>query len=451
MKPEELAAVRAELLAFAGEMFTPLARADQRRWGEIYLRGLMVDGRRKSIEPMAARLPDGDEQCLQQFVNQSPWEVEPVRQRLARRMVAELAPLACDRRRHRLSQGGTLLGRGRPPVLRHPGQGGQLPDRGLASRRPPRQASCPLDWRLFLPQAWDDDRRAARQGAPAGRRSATAPKWRLALEMLDELRGWGVAMPPVVADAGYGEISAFRAALDERGLAYVVEVNGTTSAYDLAVRRRAAPLAWQRPPPGPPLPPAPSSLRALALAAGPGARPQGRLARGLARHDALALSLPALPSGQHRPAARPPRGAAGGLAALPSGRPARPSRSSTGSPTCPTQSGARRARAPGQAALAHRARLPRAQGRPRPRPLRGALLPWLAPPRHPGQRWRTASSPCSAWTQKRMRRSEPVCRPARAAAAAGLLDRRLPDLRTQATRRDRLSSCAAMSYLTEHY
>ena len=94
MKPEELAAVRTGLLAFAGEMFTPLARADQRRWGEIYLRGLMVDGRRKSIEPMAARLPDGGEQCLQQFVNQSPWEVEPVRQRLARRMVAELAPLA---------------------------------------------------------------------------------------------------------------------------------------------------------------------------------------------------------------------------------------------------------------------------------------------------------------------------------------------------------------------
>ena len=33
MKPEELAAVRTGLLAFAGEMFTPLARADQRRWG----------------------------------------------------------------------------------------------------------------------------------------------------------------------------------------------------------------------------------------------------------------------------------------------------------------------------------------------------------------------------------------------------------------------------------
>ena len=72
----------------------PVRSADQRRWGETYLRGLMVDGRRKSIEPMAARLPDGDEQCLQQFVNQSPWEVEPVRKRLALRMSEAIAPLA---------------------------------------------------------------------------------------------------------------------------------------------------------------------------------------------------------------------------------------------------------------------------------------------------------------------------------------------------------------------
>ena len=57
-----------------------MRRKDQRRWGEVYLRGLMLDGKRKSIEPMAARLPDGDEQCLQQFVNQSPWDWRPVRE-----------------------------------------------------------------------------------------------------------------------------------------------------------------------------------------------------------------------------------------------------------------------------------------------------------------------------------------------------------------------------------
>jgi hypothetical protein len=39
MTPAELAQVRRRLVAFAAEMFQPLARADQRRWGEVYLRG----------------------------------------------------------------------------------------------------------------------------------------------------------------------------------------------------------------------------------------------------------------------------------------------------------------------------------------------------------------------------------------------------------------------------
>src|SRR5215216_5681213 len=94
LKPRALGRVRGRLVEFAGEMFEPMQRSDQRRWGEVYLRGLMLDGRRKSIEPMAARLLDGDEQCLQQFVNQSPWEWAPVRRRLARRMQRELRPEA---------------------------------------------------------------------------------------------------------------------------------------------------------------------------------------------------------------------------------------------------------------------------------------------------------------------------------------------------------------------
>jgi SRSO17 transposase len=54
----------------------------------------MLDGKRKSIEPMAARLPEGDEQCLHQFVNQSPWAWQPVRRRLARGLSAAIVPEA---------------------------------------------------------------------------------------------------------------------------------------------------------------------------------------------------------------------------------------------------------------------------------------------------------------------------------------------------------------------
>jgi len=94
LKPRELARIRGRLVDFASEVFEPMPRKDQRRWGEVYVRGLMLDGRRKSIEPMAARLEDGDEQCLQQFVNQSPWDWGAVRERLARRMSEELEPAA---------------------------------------------------------------------------------------------------------------------------------------------------------------------------------------------------------------------------------------------------------------------------------------------------------------------------------------------------------------------
>ncbi|MFE4448979.1 transposase, partial [Streptomyces sp. NPDC056820] len=51
--PDEIAVVRGELEAFAAEVFEPFARNDQRRWGQVYLRGLLTDGQRKSVEPMA--------------------------------------------------------------------------------------------------------------------------------------------------------------------------------------------------------------------------------------------------------------------------------------------------------------------------------------------------------------------------------------------------------------
>src|SRR4051794_41000963 len=67
MNQGELAAVRPRLEEFAAEMFAPLARADQRNKGTTYVRGLLLDGRRKSMQPMAERLgvdPRGLQQSL---------------------------------------------------------------------------------------------------------------------------------------------------------------------------------------------------------------------------------------------------------------------------------------------------------------------------------------------------------------------------------------------------
>jgi SRSO17 transposase len=50
-----------------------LPRKDQRAKGELYLRGLLTDGQRKSMQPMAERL-GVDHQVLQQFVTSSTWD-----------------------------------------------------------------------------------------------------------------------------------------------------------------------------------------------------------------------------------------------------------------------------------------------------------------------------------------------------------------------------------------
>ena len=59
VRATDLEVQRAALVEFAAGVYRPLVRCDQRAKGEQYVRGLLLEGRRKSIQPMAARLPDG--------------------------------------------------------------------------------------------------------------------------------------------------------------------------------------------------------------------------------------------------------------------------------------------------------------------------------------------------------------------------------------------------------
>ena len=90
MTPQEMAEVRPRLLDFAAEMLGGLARKDQRAAGELYVRGLLTDGQRKSMQPMAERL-GVDHQRLQQFITSSTWDYAAVRRNVARWFAAELA------------------------------------------------------------------------------------------------------------------------------------------------------------------------------------------------------------------------------------------------------------------------------------------------------------------------------------------------------------------------
>jgi SRSO17 transposase len=151
--PGELAAVRERLEAFADDLFESLPRKDQRARGGCYLRGLMLDGRRKSIEPIAARL--GGEvhyQALHHFVAVSPWDWRPVRRRLAERLVDALEPTAWAVDDTGFPKDGSCsVGVQR----QYSGTLGKTANcqLGVSVNAVTEQASCPLDWRLFLPKA----------------------------------------------------------------------------------------------------------------------------------------------------------------------------------------------------------------------------------------------------------------------------------------------------------
>jgi SRSO17 transposase len=267
--------VRQRLETFAADVFVPLTRSDQRAKGEAYLRGLLLDGRRKSMQPMAERL-GVDHQQLQQFVSTSTWDTGAVRARLAARAVEVVEPVAWVVDDTGFPKDGT----GSPGVARqYSGTLGKVANCqiGVSVHAVTDTASCPLDWRLFLPESWDEAKaapaaiRVAKAGqrktlknAPRAATPALAerdaagavdaqavteaarlrrrrcaipdeeghrPKWTLAVEMLDTLAAQGLRPPLLAADAGYGDTSQFRAALDERGILYSVQVKGDALAH----------------------------------------------------------------------------------------------------------------------------------------------------------------------------------------------------------------------------
>ena len=74
----------AELERWLGPFLARLQRKEQRRWAPVYLKGLILPGERKSVEPMAARVAPGDLQQLHHCVSASPWATAPLEDELVR-------------------------------------------------------------------------------------------------------------------------------------------------------------------------------------------------------------------------------------------------------------------------------------------------------------------------------------------------------------------------------
>jgi SRSO17 transposase len=275
--PEQVERVGPRLVEFAERMLGGLPRSDQRAKGELYVRGLLTDGLRKSMQPMAERL-GVDHQGLQQFITSSTWDHERVRRNVARWAVDAINPDAyvVD------DTGFAKDGKASPCVARqYSGTLGKVGNCqvGVSVQMVTDSASLAANWRLFCPARWDDatitDPAVAEQ-ARARRARAGIPdqvrhreKWRLALDMLDEMTGvWQLPKLPVAGDTGYGDTAEFRQGLDERGFAYVLEVDPTATAHSAAAVPVARPYSGRGRPPVPAYPDEPVTLRELALAAG---------------------------------------------------------------------------------------------------------------------------------------------------------------------------------------
>jgi SRSO17 transposase len=218
------------LAGFLDEMLRALGRAERRRWGGSYVRGLLETGGRKTAAGMATHAPDGNVQGLQQFIGQSPWPWEPLRRQLAQRLVGALDPVAAwviD------DTGFPKKGTHSVGVTRqYSGTLGKVGNCQVAVSLhfATDDAAVPLDFALYLPEEWLEEPRRSEAGIPE---SVTfQPKWALALALIDRAISWDVPKGVVTADAGYGNTTEFRAGLAERGLSYAVGIQGSTAVWE---------------------------------------------------------------------------------------------------------------------------------------------------------------------------------------------------------------------------
>jgi SRSO17 transposase len=212
-----------------------LGHIDRAQPFEEYMQGLLLPGSRKSVEPIAARIAPREvsakHQSLHHFVAEAGWS--------ERRLMMTARDYALPLMK---KQGGIEAW-----VIDDTG----FPKKGSCSVGVSRQycgirgkqdncqvavslsivntvASIPVAWRLYLPETWVTD--------PIRRKIAKVPKeidfqtkWSMALAQIDEQISDGVEAGPIVSDAGYGQITAFRNGLCDRKLTYVLAVTGETS------------------------------------------------------------------------------------------------------------------------------------------------------------------------------------------------------------------------------
>ena len=240
----------AEYLSKVGDV---LGNKRRRAAFAIYATGLMGEGERKSAEPIAARacadpaLVDAYHQRLTYFLSESEWSDASVRRFAARYTLEEMTK--------------------REPVLTWIIDETAFPKQGTHSVGVQRQysdtlgriANCqigvslsvatqsghiPIDFELYLPKSWSDDAdRRIEANIPNDIGFQTRPE--LALQMIRRALLYEVPVGVVLADSAYGDSSAFRRELRERGLDYAAGVQASTTVVrvDASGKRYGEPMS----------------------------------------------------------------------------------------------------------------------------------------------------------------------------------------------------------------
>lgn len=223
--------------AYCEPLIEALAHADRAAPAKWYLKGLMLPGERKSIEPMAARVcPENvrsAHQSMHHLVADADWEDRAALAAMAGQLAPELLKKqkSCwwilDDTSH-VKKGIHSVGVAR----QYCGRLGKQENcqvavsLSLATAR----GSVPLDYELYLPQEWlDAPARCRKAGVPAavGFRSKVS----IARGQIERAMRADIPRGIVLGDSWYGSESGFRDWLTSQALLYALAVRANTAVW----------------------------------------------------------------------------------------------------------------------------------------------------------------------------------------------------------------------------
>src|SRR6266567_6602763 len=222
---------------YVAQLAAGFERITRHYWAGVYLHGLMLDGERKSMQPLAERVSvpgwhGNTMQALQHFISDSTWDEQAVLQVYRRLLAASLADpagvIVID------DTGFAKKGRYSVGVARqYSGTLGKTDNCQVAVslHYAAPKGDYPLALRLYLPESWTSQPERMEAVHVPAVEQVPQTKGEIALKLLDQVRGEGLPHRGVVVDAGYGISVDFRRGLEARGEHYVVGIAGKEAVF----------------------------------------------------------------------------------------------------------------------------------------------------------------------------------------------------------------------------